>query len=48
MSSRTTYQFCNNCGKQGHLYNQCKTVQEKNVKLGQTLLLIRKLLKTND
>ena len=24
MSSRTTYQFCNNCGKQGHLYNQCK------------------------
>jgi len=22
--SRTTYQFCNNCGKQGHLYNQCK------------------------
>ena len=24
MSLRTTYQFCNNCGKQGHLYNQCK------------------------
>jgi 8-oxo-dGTP pyrophosphatase MutT (NUDIX family) len=24
MSSRITYQFCNNCGKQGHLYNQCK------------------------
>ena len=24
MSSRTTYQFCNNCGKQGHLYVQCK------------------------
>ena len=21
---KTTYQFCNNCGKQGHLFNQCK------------------------
>jgi len=24
MSLRITCQFCNNCGKQGHLYNQCK------------------------
>jgi len=24
MSTRTTYQFCNNCGKQGHLYNHCQ------------------------
>ena len=22
--SKSTYQFCNNCGKQGHLFNQCK------------------------
>ena len=21
--NRSTYQFCNNCGKQGHLFNQC-------------------------
>ena len=24
MNNRSTYQFCNNCGKQGHLFNQCK------------------------
>lgn len=21
---KTTYNFCNNCTKQGHLFNQCK------------------------
>ena len=24
MQRQKTYQFCNNCAKQGHLFNQCK------------------------
>jgi 8-oxo-dGTP pyrophosphatase MutT (NUDIX family) len=50
MSSRITYQFCNNCGKQGHLYNQCKNpiissgivAFRKNTKTLEYLMICRK------
>ena len=41
--SKSTYQFCNNCGKQGHLFNQCK-----NPIISSGIVAFRKKQNTND
>jgi 8-oxo-dGTP pyrophosphatase MutT (NUDIX family) len=43
MNNRSTYQFCNNCGKQGHLFNQCK-----NPIISSGIVAFRKKQNTND